>query len=109
MVLGVVRVIMAPSPGAQESTVREYDWAIDSPCVGVIDAIARYEGIETPRMAELLPTLHDSLDTDALDTLISTSPSLVVSFWYADYHVQLTDETVTISQPTRPSIDSRVE
>lgn len=90
---------MVPSSGEREPVVREYDWTADSPCFAVIDAIARYEGIETPRMAEHLPALHETLDTDALDALFRTSPPLSVSFRYTDYHVQLTDETVAISHP----------
>lgn len=89
---------MVPSRGGRDAVVRRYDWTADAPSVAVIDAIARYEGVGTQRMAEQLnPALRDTLDTDALDTLISSCPSLVVSFRCADYVVHLANERVVIS------------
>lgn len=90
---------MVPVSGTEEPVVREYDWGADSPCFAIIDAIARYEGVETPRMVEHLPVLRETLDTDALDTLFRNSPSLSISFHYAGYRVQIKDEAVAISQP----------
>lgn len=77
--------------------VREYDWASVSPSFGVIDAIARYEGIETRRMADQLPTLQNTVDTDALNTFVTKSANSELSFAYADYLVHILDETIAIS------------
>lgn len=90
---------MVPSPRPNERIRREYDWAVDSPCFAVIDAIARYEGIETRRMADDLPVLRETLDPDALHTLLQSNQRATVSFRYAGYHIRITDESVAISQP----------
>lgn len=86
--------------GVEEPLVREYDWAADSPCFAVVDAIARYEDVETHRMVDDLPVLQETLDTDALDALFKSSLPLSISFDYAGYHVQMTGDTVAVSRQT---------
>lgn len=89
---------MEPSAMTAESVAREYDWDTVSPCFAIIDAIARYEGAETTRFAsERRPALQDTLDVDALETLLACSQTIAVSFTYADYQVQITGETVVVS------------
>lgn len=89
---------MEPPTVEREPVTREYDWTTDSPCFAVIDTIARYEGIDTDRMSEQLPPLHTTVDPDALDSLLTSSATLDFSFTYADYHVSVTDETVTVAR-----------
>lgn len=90
---------MEPESNSHDPLIREYDWEVDSPCVAVIDAIARYEGVDTSRMVEALPVLQNTLDTDALDSLFRNRPGLTLSFRYAGYHVRITDGAVAISRP----------
>lgn len=54
-------------------------------------------------MAQDLPALQYALDTDALNTLITTSTPRTLSFVYAAYHVHITRDTITISPATTPS------
>lgn len=89
---------MVVPEGEEEPVVREYDWSTDSPCFAVIDTIARYEDIETHRIAYDLPVLQEGLDTDALDALFRSGLPVSVSFTYAGYNVQLTDEMVVVSR-----------
>ena len=88
---------MGGPSGADEPLVREYDVAGESPCFAVIDAIARYEDIATPRMADDLPPLEEAVDTDALDAIFQSYEPPAVSFAYAGYHIHLTDEIVAVS------------
>lgn len=90
---------MTPAPAHQEPLTREYDWTMDSPCFAVIDAIARYEDVETPQMAQDLPALQYTLNTDALESLTTDSTLTTLSFQYAGYHVHIVEETVTITNP----------
>lgn len=94
---------MGSAPAQEEPLTRAYDWTTDSPCFAVIDAIARYEGVETPRMAQKLPALQQTIDTDAFNTLISASTPTTLSFEYGPYHVYITRETITISSAARMS------
>lgn len=50
-------------------------------------------------MAEKLPALQETVDTDGLNILFREGPRLTVSFTYADYSVERMDETVSISKP----------
>lgn len=89
---------MEPATVSQESVARAYDWDRVSPCFAIIDTIARYEKEETTRIAsEFRPALQDTLNVDALETLIESRPPVSVSFTYRDYEVQITGETVVVS------------
>lgn len=50
---------MGPAPAQHESLTREYDWTTDSPCFAIIDAIARFEDVETPAWHRTSP--HSSM------------------------------------------------
>ena len=89
--------MVVPS-GEEDPVVQEYDWAADSPCFAVIDTIARYEDIETDRMADDLPILEEAVDTDALEALFRSARPLAVSFTYAGYNIHLTQDTVAVSR-----------
>lgn len=101
---------MTRSAEAQNRVVRAYDWGVMSPSVAVIDAIARFEGETTSRMAEqLTPSLADVLDTDALNALLTRNAGLSLEFDFGDYHVQIdgdaiaiTDHPTTRPHPNRP-------
>jgi hypothetical protein len=59
------------------------------PSVRVVEAVARREGIDT---TEVTPPLFETVDTDALDALLSATPDrspehVEVSFRYRGYHV----------------------
>lgn len=100
---GVCRCCVVPVPGERGTVVRWYDRTEDSPCVAVIDSIARYEAVATPGMAERPTPLEQTLDTDALDALISDTPASSFSFDYAEYFIHISGGTVAISQPIHSS------
>lgn len=78
---------------------RQYDWSTISPSVAVLDAIARFEGTNTARMADRLkPTLGQTIDSDAVDALLTSSASVSLSFTFADYAIQIAGDTVAIGR-----------
>lgn len=75
----------------------ECDWSQTPPSVAIVEAIASLEN-STPVD---LPTTHgivlfDTIDPEALDTLVTTCESLSLSFSVDEYDVQITGNTLTI-------------
>jgi len=63
--------------------------------INIVNAVAALSG----RPAAKLPTLHDAIDTDALDRLFSgRSSNGVVLFRYAGYTVCVAGDTVRIHE-----------
>lgn len=96
---GVVLLSMSHSPGEGFRLERHYDWAAVSPSVAVIDAIARVGKTTASRMADRLePTLGQTIESDALDALLTINTSLALSFNYADYYIDSTSDTAAVSR-----------
>lgn len=76
-----------PASADAGSTTVRHDWTqSDQPSVTIIEAVAA----ATDRTPTDLPPLQDTLDTDALDTLLNgQSSSATVSFRYADIAVSV--------------------
>ena len=63
--------------------------------ISIVNAVA----VLCDRPPAKLPTLHDAIDTDALERLFSgRSSDGVVLFQYAGYTVCVTDETIRIHE-----------
>ena len=78
-------------PDVTDESVRaQYDWSSTTPSTAVIETVA----IVVDRVPTTLEPLYESLDTDALDTLLRSTSSassdaetVTVSFSFADQHV----------------------
>ena len=82
---------------ASDATIRRYKWDAVPPSVAVVETVSDATGIDPIE----LPTLNDSIDTDALDALCSgdsrDTREITVSFLYADCEVTvLADGTVLV-------------
>jgi len=68
-------------------------------CTDIVRAVADREGV---RPSELEPVLHESVDTDALETLLSADAErsvVSVEFEFAGYEVAVrTDGELTVGQ-----------
>lgn len=91
-----------PDNGGDDETVRsQYDWSTISPSTAVVETVA----VAVDRETTELDTLYDSLEPDALDTLIqksSSSPALSpvrVTFTFADRHIVVDSEGEIVVEP----------
>ncbi|MFC7239155.1 HalOD1 output domain-containing protein [Saliphagus sp. GCM10025317] len=84
---------------ADDGSVREeYDWSVTRPSIAVIDAVAHAEDVEITDVSSALDTtLYERVDPDALDTLVSASDHVSISFSVADYDVQIEGDEVVVS------------
>lgn len=81
----------------ETETQDRYNWAQTPPSVAIVEAIARIENCPPTE----LPTTHgiqlyNSINPEALDTLVTSSDPVSLSFTLDEYDVQLTEETLTI-------------
>jgi hypothetical protein len=76
---------------------RTYDSTATDPSLAVLEALAdiknkQLEDLAAPNQ----PTLHDEVDVDALDQLLTDDPDLTVSFQVEQYRVRVTGHELTI-------------
>lgn len=79
-----------------DSSIYRYDWKNISPSVAIVETVSE----ASDRDPTELPTLHDTVDTDALDALCtgstSDADSITVSFVYANYDVTVLGDGAVI-------------
>ncbi|WP_255171742.1 HalOD1 output domain-containing protein [Natrononativus amylolyticus] len=88
---------MPDASPAEIAVQSQYDWTRTSPSLAIVDAIAALEN----RAATDLPTalgvtLYDCVDPEALDTLVTASDEITLSFTVATYHVQIDGDELRI-------------
>lgn len=71
----------------------ECDWSARTPSVAVIEAIATVESVDP---ANFSPLLHQHVNTEALDELVTGSSNISVSFSFEGYQVQIDGDQLTI-------------
>ncbi|WP_247730257.1 HalOD1 output domain-containing protein [Halovivax limisalsi] len=74
-----------------------YDWSVTPPSFAIIEAISAVENTEPVRLARALDTtLFDHVDPEALDTLVSGTERVALSFVMGEYAVEIDGNEVTI-------------
>lgn len=84
---------------ADNTTIQHVDWAAVDPAVAVVETVSDATGRDPTE----LPTLHDALDSDALNDLCvddtrDTDP-VTLSFVYADHDVTVIGNGTIIVEP----------
>lgn len=77
----------------------EYDWAVVSPSIAVIETIAAVEGVDPVSLSTNKGiTLYDSVDTDAIDRLVTNGAvdNVSITFNVNGYTVGIENNTITI-------------
>lgn len=92
-----------PAPNA---VIGRHDWtASDRPSVTLVEAVAA----ATDRTTTDLPPLHQRIDPDALDTLVTSGESAVtVAFQYADVAVSINGNGTTGIRLDEDATEERV-
>lgn len=83
--------------------------ARDKISMNITEQIAEYEGVDP---ANLHPPLYESIDMDALESLITSSStdSMQISFTYNGYLVRVdSTNTVHVSKPCSDAVAPRVD
>ena len=91
---------MAPPESERDGCYREYDVENTQPSRAILNSIADCEDVEIDQIANGHPDpLYNYIDVDALNELLTTRPSLEVSFPYSDYNIHIDGESVQITSP----------
>jgi hypothetical protein len=86
---------MMTESGVNGVTVsQQYDWGETNPSIAIVEAVADLEGTE-PAAVEV--TLHEHVDADALDILLSNGRYVSVSFTLGEYHVRIDGDVLTVT------------
>jgi len=72
----------------------EQEWSNTEPSFAVVEAIA---GLEKVEPEDLSTPLFDCIDSEVLDTLITDSTEIAISFLCENYCVQIDKNTLLIS------------
>lgn len=85
--------------GTHETLIQQsYDWSERSPSVAVLEAIAAIENVHpTDLHTDPGIRLHDDVDLEALDALVTHDGDISVSFTVADYTVHIEGSLLTVS------------
>jgi len=86
--------MMTESGGSGVTVSQQYDWGKTDASVAIVETIADLEGTE-PAAIEV--TLHEHVDPDALDTLLSNGQHVSVSFTIGDYHVRIDGNMLVVT------------
>ena len=77
---------------------RQYDVERTRPSIAVVEALAEMKKVE-PRALDF--TLHDYVDTEALDSVVSDGQDITVSFTLDGYRVQVKRDAVVVERDER--------
>ncbi|PCR90232.1 HalOD1 output domain-containing protein [Natrinema ejinorense] len=89
---------MGDSCSDSESIDARYDWSQTAASMAVINAIAAIENTDPEnRREELAITLHDHVNPEALDTVVTNDTSVSISFPIRDYEIRIDGNTLTIA------------
>ncbi|WMT07994.1 hypothetical protein NP511_21840 [Natrinema thermotolerans] len=80
-----------------ESIQNQYDWSNTAPSQAIVEAIAAIENVDPIALSvEKGWTLHDTVDPEALDTLLNEGSLVSVSFTIGSYKIQIEGKTLQI-------------
>ncbi|WP_407075656.1 HalOD1 output domain-containing protein [Natronococcus wangiae] len=80
------------------SIVGEFDWSDTGPSIAIINGIAAVETVDSINIStELNTTLFDYIDSEALNTLVSTADRIEMSFNADNYGIQIDGGELAIS------------
>ena len=83
---------------ADEGVHCKYDWSEIHPSVAVIETIKRYQRNELNREPSGIPEpLQHYLETDALDTVIQSDPTMAIALTIEDYAVEINENAVHVT------------
>jgi hypothetical protein len=72
----------------------QYDWSTSRPSITVINAIAALENVEP---TDLSMTLHNHIDPEALDELVTTDSHITISFTLNEYPAWIDGDKLAIT------------
>lgn len=96
------------APSAQPLVRERYDWSVTPPSLAILTALSRLEDDDPLDAAEDGARLHDYVDPDALDALVTHEPggAPTVSVRIDGYLVRIEDNEVSVTRSDRQASPS---
>ena len=89
---------MNSKSGDGEKVVCSFDWGDTPPSVAIVETVERFDhansGVKAPGLQK---PLQHALETDALDSLLRSTPAIELTLSIEAYQVTVQENTITVA------------